>query len=48
MKKNVLIYLIWDFMLGAFVALVVNYYLYRIGLPLSPFVYQVFWSIKSR
>ncbi|MGA2937181.1 MAG: hypothetical protein ABSF52_08805 [Syntrophobacteraceae bacterium] len=30
------------FLLGAFVALVVDYYLYRVGLPMAPFIYQAF------
>lgn len=34
--------LAWCFLLGAFVALVVSYYLYRVGLPMTPFIYQAF------
>lgn len=34
--------LVVDFLLGMFAALVVYYYLYRVGLPLTPFIYQAF------
>lgn len=27
---------------GVFAGIILNYYLYRIGLPLKPFIYQAF------
>jgi hypothetical protein len=32
---------VW-FVAGVFTAIVMSYYLYRIGVPLKPFIYQAF------
>jgi hypothetical protein len=34
--------LVLDFAIGLMIGVVLHYYLYRVGLPLVPFIYQAF------
>ena len=42
MNKNKLQRMIVSLLCGLLVAVVLHYYLYRVGLPLEPFIYQAF------
>jgi hypothetical protein len=42
MNKTKIVRWIFSIGVGALVGVVLHYYLYRIGLPLQPFIYQAF------
>lgn len=42
MNRARLLKTILSLLCGALVAVVLHYYLYRVGLPLEPFIYQAF------
>lgn len=41
MSKSSIVGAAW-FAAGVFTAVVMSYYLYRVGVPLKPFIYQAF------